>query len=394
MSTEVSGRPNADHPSDGSSIQPSAAATIGDTIGDTIASAVAEANRQVEICNACRFCEGYCAVFPAIARQRSFSTGDITQLANLCHNCRGCYYACQYTEPHEFKINIPKALAEVRQESWQAFAFPSTLATAFHRSGTAIGLFVAIAFAMVFLLAHFLAEAGQADASAIGFYSVMSHGLMVAIFLPAFLLPLVSLGVSLRRYWGTVGGQPVRLRHLLDAIGSAATLRNLAGGHGEGCNFEDKDRFSNSRRHVHQMVVVGFLLCFASTSVATIMHYVFDMPAPYPLLSLPKLFGVVGGLLLSFGTLAMILMKGRGDRNLGDTRVWGGEFGFIVLLFLVSTSGLALYGLGQSPWLTQLLAFHLGTVLAFFLLTPYSKMAHGFYRMAALVRDAQLKPNQ
>ena len=36
-----------------------------------------------------------------------------------------------------------------------------------------------------------------------------------------------------------------------------------------------------------------------------------------------------------------------------------------------------------------LLALHLGAVLTLFLLTPYSKMAHGFYRMAALVRDAQ-----
>ena len=39
-------------------------------------------------------------------------------------------------------------------------------------------------------------------------------------------------------------------------------------------------------------------------------------------------------------------------------------------------------------WVSGLLALHLGSVLAFFLLTPYSKMAHGFYRLAALVREA------
>ena len=33
----------------------------------------------------------------------------------------------------------------------------------------------------------------------------------------------------------------------------------------------------------------------------------------------------------------------------------------------------------------------LGAVLAFFLLTPFTKMAHGFYRLAALIRDAQRK---
>ena len=59
-----------------------------------------EARRQAEICNACRYCEGYCSVFPALHQERFFSEANLTQLANLCHNCRGCYYACQYTAPH------------------------------------------------------------------------------------------------------------------------------------------------------------------------------------------------------------------------------------------------------------------------------------------------------
>ena len=42
------------------------------------------------VCNACRYCESYCAVFPAMAMRREFTTGDITHLANLCHGCKGC----------------------------------------------------------------------------------------------------------------------------------------------------------------------------------------------------------------------------------------------------------------------------------------------------------------
>ena len=95
--------------------------------------AIGEARRQMEICNACRYCEGYCSVFPAMTRKRLFSDGDLTQLANLCHNCRGCYYACQYTEPHEFALNVPAALAEVRSDSWRKYAWPSGFASLFQR---------------------------------------------------------------------------------------------------------------------------------------------------------------------------------------------------------------------------------------------------------------------
>jgi MinD superfamily P-loop ATPase len=46
----------------------------------------------MEICNACRYCEGFCAVFPAVELRREFSAGDLSYLANLCHGCRGCYF--------------------------------------------------------------------------------------------------------------------------------------------------------------------------------------------------------------------------------------------------------------------------------------------------------------
>ena len=53
----------------------------------------AEADRQLTICNACRYCEGYCAVFPALERRRELTGGDITHLADLCHDCRDCFTA-------------------------------------------------------------------------------------------------------------------------------------------------------------------------------------------------------------------------------------------------------------------------------------------------------------
>lgn len=347
---------------------------------------IQEARRQAEICNACRYCEGYCSVFPSLHANRAFTDGDITQLANLCHNCRGCYYACQYTAPHEFELNLPAALAEVRRDSWESFAWPQPLARKFNTHGGAIVLALVAGFALLFAAIKAIGSAGGE-----GFYAALSHNAMVAIFAPAFLLPLVSIAVGIRRYWNEVGGQRLTLADITGAFGRAAKMQDLAAGHGEGCNFEDEDRFSQARRHVHQAVMYGFLLCFASTSVATLMHYGFDMHAPYPLFSLPKLFGISGGLLLTVGCISMVALKLKSDRALGDAKAWGGDIAFIALLGFVGFSGLVLYALGSTAAMPALLAIHLGAVLAFFLLTPFTKMAHGFYRLTALIRDAQRK---
>lgn len=352
----------------------------------TIDDSTAEARRQIEICNACRYCEGYCSAFPAITRLREFDEGDITQIANLCHNCRGCYYACQYTAPHEFDINLPHILAQVRSESWQKYIWPSPLARVFQKhSWATIGATVA-GFAMLFLAARTMKpESGE------GFYAVLSHNLMVAIFMPAFILPLMAIAFGLARYWRAVGGQKVSLGHVKGAFSQAANMKNLAGGHGDGCNFEAEERFTQSRRYAHQIIMYGFLLCFASTSSATIMHYVLDMPAPYPLFSLPKLLGIPGGIMLTIGCAWMLKLKSRADRNLSNPQNHAADNAFVALLGFVGFSGIVLYGLGNTALMPAILALHLGAVLSFFLLTPFTKMAHGFFRLAALVRDEQVK---
>lgn len=356
--------------------------TNPERIGDT---PVEEARRQVEICNACRYCEGFCAVFPAIMKQKVFADGDITQLANLCHNCRGCYYSCQYSEPHEYAVNIPRVLAEVRTQSWTRLSWPGGPAGLFQKHGVALAAaFVAGIAAMVLAIR---ALPGSGD----GFYLYLGHAAMVAIFAPAFLLPLAAVGIGLRRYWREVGGERVRWGDLRDALAAAATLRNLSGGQGQGCNFEKGDRYTDTRRWMHQAVLYGFLLCFASTSSATVLHYAFAREAPYDFWSLPKLLGVPGGILMVIGGAALAWLNARADPRLGAPEMRGGEMAFVLLVILVAASGLLLYAATGTAAVEWLLAMHLGAVLAFFLLMPYSKMVHGFYRFAALLRDAQVK---
>ncbi|MES2970066.1 MAG: tricarballylate utilization 4Fe-4S protein TcuB [Pseudomonadota bacterium] len=347
---------------------------------------IPEARRQIEICNACRYCEGFCSVFPAMTRDKAFADGDITHLANLCHNCRGCYYSCQYTEPHEFALNLPAALAEVRQDSWERLIWPQTVARRVQTGGVALAAVLVLAFAAIFW-----AMAALRPADGQGFYAFLSHGVMVAIFAPAFLLPLLSVALGLRAYWAEVGAGRFRLAHLAGAVRQAATLRNLNGGQGQGCNFEAEDRYSDRRRWYHQATMYGFLLCFASTSSATVLHYLAGMQAPYALFSLPKLLGVPGGILLAIGTIGLVRLKLRADPALGAVRVWGAEMAFVLLLCGVAVTGLALFVATGTALVAPLLALHLGLVLTFFLILPFSKMVHGFFRLTALAAEEALR---
>src|SRR5579885_2745639 len=113
--------------------------------------ALAEADRLMTVCNSCRYCEGLCAVFPAMEMRRSFADSDLNYLANLCHACGACYVDCQFSPPHEFNVNVPKTLAVARAESYAAYAWPQALSGAFARNGLVISIVAALSMAAFIL---------------------------------------------------------------------------------------------------------------------------------------------------------------------------------------------------------------------------------------------------
>jgi citrate/tricarballylate utilization protein len=354
----------------------------------------AEVARQLQICNACRYCEGFCGVFPAMTRRLQFQPADTHFLANLCHNCGACLHACQYAPPHDFAVNVPRAMARVRQESYTRYAWPGFLAQLYQRNGVTFTL------VLTALLAIALYTWGmQAAPVGAGFYQLMPHNTLVAIFAPVFLLALLSMGVALWRYArdiATVTTQaPTDTRAHVQAAHDALTLRYLDGGHGEGCNNSD-DAFSHARRHAHHLTFYGFLLCFAATSVATLYHYLGGWSAPYDLPSLPKALGALGGVMLCLGTATQCLLKYRRHPLQGDPTQNTTDYGFMVLLFLIAASGLWLWSWRGHAHLALALAVHLGAVMVLFLTAPYGKMVHGFFRLMSLARHAveQRQPNR
>ena len=352
---------------------------------------IEEAQRVLSICNACRYCEGYCAVFPALERRLEFNEGDVHYLANLCHNCGSCLYACQYAPPHEFQLNFPRVLAQVRKETYKKYAWPGFLARAFDRNGLVTSLATAASLALVFLFTAWYASperlfAAWSDAQG-SFYAVLPHGVMVGVFGSVFAFAVLAFAMGFARFWPDMGEEAlefVKAPGFSSATGDALSLRNLDGG-GEGCTYPDA-RPSYARRTFHHFTFYGFMLCFGATTVATIYHYIFGWKAPYPLHSLPVLLGICGGVGLLVGPAGLLWIRARRDPQLADETQNGMDVGFLALLFITSATGLALLFLRETRAMGVLLAIHLGVVLALFLTLPYGKFVHGLYRFAALVR--------
>ena len=347
----------------------------------------AEADRQLTVCNACRYCEGLCAVFPAMEMRRSFTPGDIDYLANLCHSCGACYYDCQFASPHEFAVDIPKILGKAREESYAAYAWPRALAPLFARNGLAVA--VACAASVFAFIAGFVAFADPAalfaaDAGPGAFYRVMPHNAMALLFGAAFAYALLALGMGVRAFLAEIGPGDA-----LPAVRDSATLRYLDGG-GPGCH-NDGERPDDKRRLFHHLTSYGFLLCLASTSVATIYHYALGRAAPYAWHDLPVVLGTLGGIGLVVGPWGLLRAKLRRDAGLGDAGRGGMGTAFLAMLLATSVSGLALLALRDTAGMGLLLALHLGIVLALFLTMPYGKFVHGIYRFAALARYAREK---
>jgi len=346
-----------------------------------------EVARQMQICNACRYCEGFCAMFPAMTRRLDFTKADTHYLANLCHNCGACYHACQYAPPHEFAVNVPLAMAKVRSETYIEYSWPRAMGVLYKRNGLTVCLALAAALSLFLILA--VALNGPLIHTPIegNFYAIFPHNLLVSMFAPVFLFAILALGIGVSRFWRDISPGALSAPAALEAGSHVLSLKYLGGGHGDGCNEAD-DRFSLWRRRFHHLTFYGFMLCFSATSVATLYHYIFNWQAPYPVLSLPVLLGTVGGIGLLIGPIGLFWLNWHRHPALGDAAQKTMDRGFIALLFFTSLTGLALLAWRDTGYMALLLAVHLGVVMALFATMPYGKFAHGIFRSAALLKSA------
>jgi len=260
---------------------------------------VKDGARQMTICNACRYCEGYCAVFPAMEQRRVFTKADLTYLANLCFDCRDCYYACQYAPPHAFGVNIPKLMSELRADTYREFTWPALLSVLFKRNVLTVSAITATSIIIILALVLLFQGADVLFATHLGegtFYRVVPF---VAMTVPSSLIALYGLTVFIIgsvRFWRETQGpisaliDPAALwRATKDAFG----LAYMKGG-GAGCNYPDEN-FSHSRMWYHHRVFSGFLFDFASRTTPAFSDNFPGGQRPFQYLRPPFVLGTPGG---------------------------------------------------------------------------------------------------
>jgi citrate/tricarballylate utilization protein len=337
---------------------------------------LAQGQHVMTVCNACRYCEAYCPVFQAMENRTSFAKGDVLYLANLCHNCGECLYACQYAPPHEFGINVPRTLAEARLASYEEYCWPRFMSGAFRRSSVLLSLAISLV-SMIFVWWLVRAPDVRGD-----FYAVIPHDVMVGIFGVAASLIVMSLTIGVARALDSSEVSTFKWSAIRDVL----TLRHLHAT-GEDCTRDVETR-TPWRRYFHHCTFYGFALCLASTTVAAIYHTFFGWRAPYAYASVPVALGTAGGIGLVVGPVGLLAQYLRRDVQLKDPAQRGLDLSFILMLLMTSVTGLMLLVFRGSTTMPVLLVVHLGFVLGFFVTMPYGKFVHGIYRTAALLKFA------
>jgi len=347
-----------------------------------------EAKRQLNVCNSCRYCAGYCPVWPALELRPNLTDADVTHLSNLCHDCRDCFTACMYTAPHEFDLNPPAVFTEVREHTYDNYVWPRSVpAFLSGRKGLALGfvLVTVLLIGLSLLTNGGAVFAGPEHGSP---YELVGHGLMIAVVLVPTFWTVGVMAVALTRYWRDTHG-PLRdllnLRAWERTFEQTATLRHQTGAE-EGCTYEENEP-AGRRRVAHQLLMYGFLLTFVSTTSAAVLENFFDLMPPYGYISVPVLTGTIGGIMATVGCLWLLQLKRRSDAFQTTETMRSADYGLIWSLIILNVSGLLVLVTRTTVAFGPLLVLHLATILVAFAVTPYTKFVHFTYRGLAIYKD-------
>ncbi len=322
-------------------------------------------------------------------KRTSFGEADIDYLANLCHDCRECYYACPFTPPHTFAVNIPKTLASARTETYKKFTRPKPLALLFEKQRMYGGLLLPASL----LMFVFVAAMGDpsrlfvAQAAVGSFYGIIPFPVIAGAGLLSLGCVLLLWAQGALDYWREIHGS---VTDMFNAKAIRSSLREAFAhtwfkGGGAGCNYP-REEAGARRLYLHSMVFFGFGLDLLSTVSAAVYQDILGVLPPYGYFTAPVLLGTVGGVMIVAGTVGLTYLKAKSEKLLTYRATLDTDYLFMLLLGSVAFTGMGTLVLRDTPYMGIAFAIHMGFVLSVFLLAPYGKFLHFVYRYAALLK--------
>jgi citrate/tricarballylate utilization protein len=294
-----------------------------------------------------------------------------------------------YAPPHEFDLDLPKALSAVRLNDYRRYVWPTHPPRLFTGWwGVVAGATIATAILLAVAVAHtgWSGLVATTDGAS-GPYRVIPHTPMLILAFAASGFAVLVMAAAAHRYWREVPRPPGSLpRAIYAAALESLTLRFMRGG-GQECYFPVDDQPTPLRRRLHAVIVSGFALCLLSTVAAAVSQEILGTQPPYAWLSVPVIAGAAGGIGLVIGGVGLLRLKVRSSPVTSFREMTIKDYGLLVALVFLGASGFAVLALRTTSVFGVVLVIHLAAVLECMAMAPYSKFVHAVFRATALVRD-------
>lgn len=301
----------------------------------------------------------------------------------LCHNCGDCTTHCpRGAKPAE-------VLGTLRKATIEKYAMIKPLA-AIGNNFVAQMIVAAIVIAGLLKASHSLnifANYHQADEHGklnIIFNNFVPTHNVDFLFVPLFMLGVLTAGYGIMKFWNDIC-ENAKLGRLTGRNALPSIIPTLV-------QIMKHDVFANcgvnkDRKIPHLLALFSFIALFITTNWAVFYLYVLGWePGSYSSLANPlKWLGNIGAVMLIVG--AIWLIKNRKAKEATQTSS-SFDWNLLYLILLIGITGFVaqVFRIGGAYVPAQVTyVLHLIFIAQLFIFTPYSKLAHLFYRTTAMV---------
>ncbi len=290
----------------------------------------------------------------------------------LCHQCNDCTAYCpRGAKPGE-------VLGAIRRQTIRQYSSPGIMVDIVNNKKLMplLFLFPAVLF---FIILNIAGTWGIPEGEVV-FSKFFSIHLIDPIFTLAFIVGIGAGIMGMKKFWADM--KQANGVHSGDLKTSIIETIKEIGSHQRFKMCDASNRFVS-----HGLVFYSFITLAVTTGLAVLYLYGFGMESPYSLGhgTLVKLLGNIGAVALIAGVILMMSDRFKNEEKLGV----GSYFDWLLLgvIGIIAITGLLaeLTRLaGVAPIAYPIYFIHLVFVFSLFLYLPYSKLAHIFYRGAAI----------